>query len=154
MEKIRKACGWDIDLRPRCGYESPPSGASFLMKKQRLSFERVDWINTVFLLIISLLAVIAAPIYLWNYDGNVFLWSMFAFYCIATGMSITLGYHRLFSHMAFQASWPVRLITLIFGVPISIQLSSRPSSVLTHSAGSSACESPWLNVMPSSKHSA
>lgn len=85
------------------------------MKKQRLSFERVDWINTVFLLIISLLAVIAAPIYLWKYDGNAFLWSMFAFYCIATGMSITLGYHRLFSHLSFKAKWPVRLFTLVFG---------------------------------------
>jgi stearoyl-CoA desaturase (delta-9 desaturase) len=30
-------------------------------------------------------------------------------------LSITLGYHRLFSHVAFQASWPVRLVTLIFG---------------------------------------
>lgn len=85
------------------------------MKKQRLSFERVDWINTVFLLIISLLAVIAAPIFLWKFDGNAFLWSMFAFYCIATGMSITLGYHRLFSHLSFKAKWPVRLFTLVFG---------------------------------------
>jgi stearoyl-CoA desaturase (delta-9 desaturase) len=85
------------------------------MKKQRLSFERVDWINTVFLLIISLLAVIAAPIYLWKVGGNAFLWSMFAFYCIATGMSITLGYHRLFSHLSFKAKWPVRLFTLVFG---------------------------------------
>jgi stearoyl-CoA desaturase (delta-9 desaturase) len=40
---------------------------------------------------------------------------MFFAFFIATGLSITLGYHRLFSHMAFQASWPVRLLTLIFG---------------------------------------
>ena len=40
---------------------------------------------------------------------------MFLFFFIATGLSITLGYHRLFSHVAFQASWPVRLLTLIFG---------------------------------------
>jgi stearoyl-CoA desaturase (delta-9 desaturase) len=33
----------------------------------------------------------------------------------ATGFSITIGYHRLFSHITFQASWPVRLFTLIFG---------------------------------------
>jgi stearoyl-CoA desaturase (delta-9 desaturase) len=38
----------------------------------------------------------------------------FAFFS-ATGLSITLGYHRLFSHVAFQAKWPVRLATLIFG---------------------------------------
>ena len=30
-------------------------------------------------------------------------------------MSITLGYHRLFSHLSFKAKWPVKLYTLIFG---------------------------------------
>jgi stearoyl-CoA desaturase (delta-9 desaturase) len=40
---------------------------------------------------------------------------MFAFFAISTGLSITLGYHRLFSHLAFKAKWPVRLFTLIFG---------------------------------------
>ncbi len=29
--------------------------------------------------------------------------------------SITLGYHRLFSHASFRAAWPVRLLVLIFG---------------------------------------
>ena len=33
----------------------------------------------------------------------------------AIGFSITLGYHRLFSHLTFQASWPIRLFVLIFG---------------------------------------
>jgi stearoyl-CoA desaturase (delta-9 desaturase) len=33
----------------------------------------------------------------------------------ASAMSITLGYHRLFSHRAFAAHWSVRLVTLIFG---------------------------------------
>jgi stearoyl-CoA desaturase (delta-9 desaturase) len=30
-------------------------------------------------------------------------------------MSITLGYHRLFSHQAFKAKWPVKLFVLLFG---------------------------------------
>jgi stearoyl-CoA desaturase (delta-9 desaturase) len=34
---------------------------------------------------------------------------------VATGFSITLGYHRLFSHATFRARLPVRLFTLIFG---------------------------------------
>ena len=33
----------------------------------------------------------------------------------ACGFSVSLGYHRLFSHITFQASWPIRLFTLIFG---------------------------------------
>ncbi|BCX47413.1 fatty acid desaturase [Haloferula helveola] len=83
--------------------------------KLRIPRERVDWINTVFLLIISLLAVIAAPIYIWHYGFDAFQLGMFLFYVIATGMSITLGYHRLFSHLSFKAKWPVRLFTLVFG---------------------------------------
>jgi stearoyl-CoA desaturase (delta-9 desaturase) len=30
-------------------------------------------------------------------------------------MSITVGYHRLFSHKAFKAKWPVKLFVLLFG---------------------------------------
>ncbi len=40
---------------------------------------------------------------------------MFLFYTVATIMSITLGYHRLFSHLSFQAKWPVKFFTLVFG---------------------------------------
>ena len=34
---------------------------------------------------------------------------------IACGISITAGYHRLFSHKAYQAAWPVRLFFVLFG---------------------------------------
>jgi stearoyl-CoA desaturase (delta-9 desaturase) len=77
--------------------------------------KRVDWINTIFLLIICLLAIIGGPIFLWKYDLHPVLIGMFVFYLIATGMSITLGYHRLFSHLSFKATWPVRFFTLVFG---------------------------------------
>ena len=76
---------------------------------------RIDWINTVFLAAISLLAVIAAPIYLWHHGLSPLLLGLFVFYTLATGMSITLGYHRLFAHLSFKAKWPVKLFTLVFG---------------------------------------
>ncbi len=81
----------------------------------RIPFHRVNWVNTSFLLVITALGVIAAPIFLFKYDLNWVMWSMFVFYMIATGLSITLGYHRLFSHLSFKAKWPVRLFTLVFG---------------------------------------
>ena len=34
---------------------------------------------------------------------------------VFTGLSITVGYHRLLSHRTFEATWPVRLFLLIFG---------------------------------------
>ena len=81
----------------------------------RIPFHRVNWVNTSFLFVITTLGVIAAPIFLYLHDLNWIMWSMFAVYMIATGLSITLGYHRLFSHLSFKAKWPVRLGTLIFG---------------------------------------
>ena len=32
-----------------------------------------------------------------------------------TGLSVTAGYHRLFSHNSYKAAWPVRLVLLLFG---------------------------------------
>ena len=81
----------------------------------RIPYSRVDWINSGFLLIITLLALIGAPLYLWHHGTDWFLSGLFLFFVIATGLSITLGYHRLFSHLSFKAKWPVRLITLVFG---------------------------------------
>ena len=34
---------------------------------------------------------------------------------VCASMSITAGYHRLFSHSAYKAAWPVRLFYLAFG---------------------------------------
>ncbi|MGC6426037.1 MAG: fatty acid desaturase [Akkermansiaceae bacterium] len=81
----------------------------------RIPFHRVNWTNTSFLFVITAIALIAAPIFLWNNSVSPLMWGMFAFYMIATGISITLGYHRLFSHLSFKAKWPVRLFTLVFG---------------------------------------
>ena len=81
----------------------------------RIPFERVNWVNTIFLFFITLFAIIGAPIFLFNYDLHWSLWCLFGFYMISTGLSITLGYHRLFSHLSFKAKWPIRLFTLVFG---------------------------------------
>jgi len=81
----------------------------------KIPYARVDWTNTIFLAALTLLAVIAAPIHLYRHGIDPFIGGLFLFYVIATGMSITLGYHRLFSHLSFRAKWPVRLFTLVFG---------------------------------------
>lgn len=81
----------------------------------RIPFHRVNWVNTSFLFVITLVGIVGAPLYLIKYDLNWILWSLFTFYMISTGLSITLGYHRLFSHLSFKAKWPVRLFTLVFG---------------------------------------
>jgi len=81
----------------------------------RLPSSCVNWTNSSFLTGTAILTLTAVPWYLWNYGVDTFQVLMFLFFCIATGLSITLGYHRLFAHLSFKASWPVRLLTLAFG---------------------------------------
>jgi stearoyl-CoA desaturase (Delta-9 desaturase) len=78
-------------------------------------WQKINWYNSVFLLGTLALTLTAVPVYLWQYGLSWFNTALFFIFFILTGLSITLGYHRLFSHHAFQASWPVRLGTLIFG---------------------------------------
>lgn len=85
------------------------------MSKFRIPFERVDWITSSFLIGTALIAFTLAPWYIISFEQNWFQWAMFVFMVPATAMSITLGYHRLFSHLSFKAKWPVKLFTLIFG---------------------------------------
>ena len=82
---------------------------------KHIPFDRVSWITTSFLSITLLLALTAAPAYLIMYGMGGFMAVLFAFYLIATGLSITLGYHRLFAHLSFGAKWPVRMFVLLFG---------------------------------------
>src|SRR5476649_2874613 len=78
-------------------------------------FERVNWITSWFLIGTLTLTLTALPPYLWYFGLDWFQVSLFFVMLAATGFSISLGYHRLFSHITFQAAWPVRLFTLIFG---------------------------------------
>ena len=80
-----------------------------------LPLDRVNWKTSIFLMSTTLIALTAVPVYLWYNGLNTFQVSLFLFYFAATGFSITLGYHRLFSHLAFKAEWPVKLVTLVFG---------------------------------------
>lgn len=81
----------------------------------RLPSSRINWTNSAFLIGTFVITFTAVPVYLWYFGVDSFQIAMFFFFLAATGLSITLGYHRLFSHVSFQASWPVRLATLIFG---------------------------------------
>jgi stearoyl-CoA desaturase (delta-9 desaturase) len=81
----------------------------------RIPFDRVNWITSSFLIGTALTALVGVPIYLVNFGLNWFQFAMFFFYVTATMMSITVGYHRLFSHISFKAKLPVKLFTLVFG---------------------------------------
>jgi len=71
--------------------------------------------NAVFFALFNLLAVTAVPLWGWLVGYSGFAWLAFAVLLGAGGMSITTGYHRMWSHRTFKARWPVRLALAIFG---------------------------------------
>ncbi len=82
---------------------------------RNIPFARVNWITSSFLIGTFLIALTGVPLYIWKYGIDWFQILLFCVMFAATGFSITLGYHRLFSHLTFQAHWSVRLFTLLFG---------------------------------------
>src|SRR3984893_3914254 len=81
----------------------------------QIPFRRVDWLTSSFLMGTLLLSLTAAPAYIWFFGIDWFQIGLFFVMLFACGFSITLGYHRLYSHLTFQAHWIVRLFTVIFG---------------------------------------
>jgi stearoyl-CoA desaturase (Delta-9 desaturase) len=81
----------------------------------RIPFDKVNWLISSFLIGTLFLSLTAVPAYLFFFGLDFFQIVLFIVMFCACGFSITVGYHRLFSHLTFQAHWVVRLFTLIFG---------------------------------------
>src|SRR6266705_4483190 len=85
------------------------------MRMFRIPTARINWPTSLFLIGTLSLSLTAVPLYVWWYGLDWFQVVLFLLFFLCSGLSITLGYHRLFAHLAFRASWPVRAATLIFG---------------------------------------
>ena len=87
---------------------------SGIASKHTMSRTRLDWTNFLFVSVAHLAAAFAI-VYLavfhfsWWTIGFGVLWGTLC------GLSITGGYHRLFSHSAYSATWPLRAFYLAFG---------------------------------------
>ncbi len=77
--------------------------------------KKIIWKNLIFFAVTTLLGVIGTPIYLSYHRLSLSETLLFAFFMIATPLSITLGYHRLFAHVTFRANAFVRFLVLFFG---------------------------------------
>jgi stearoyl-CoA desaturase (Delta-9 desaturase) len=90
-------------------------GSDFLITDTMGAQKVYYWDRIAFFITTLLTAFIGAPLYAWHYGLLFSDVVLFFSFLIACCMSITLGYHRLFSHHAFEAHWVVRLVTLVFG---------------------------------------
>lgn len=76
---------------------------------------RLNWLNIVFLLGTLVVALVGTPWSIYNYGLGLPETLTFLLIWGFVGLSVTAGYHRLFSHKTYRASWPVRLFYLVFG---------------------------------------
>ncbi|MEL0101164.1 MAG: fatty acid desaturase [Euryarchaeota archaeon] len=77
---------------------------------------KINWLNSLFLILTPILAIIGIIVH-YSYFGAPGFTELFVFLALyfACGLSITVGYHRLFSHRSHDASWPLVLFYAIFG---------------------------------------
>lgn len=76
---------------------------------------KVNWVNTLFLTLTPLAAVVLTMIYV---ASNGLHWMDFALFFtmyLLTGFGITAGYHRHISHRAYDCHPAVRCVFLLFG---------------------------------------
>jgi len=77
--------------------------------------KKIDWVNLLFLGLTPFAAGLAIYVHftteVWSYQ----LLTLFIVSYFLTGLAITAGYHRLFSHRSYKASWWVRFFYLVFG---------------------------------------
>ncbi len=83
------------------------------IKEEKLSF---DWANTFFVSMFGIVGFIATPIYLTlthSWSWGPWLWAIALYWF--SGIGITMGYHRYYSHRTFDAKRWVEYLMLFAG---------------------------------------
>ncbi len=75
----------------------------------------INWPASLVFVITGVIALVVAPWYGFTHGYSLATVLCATFLVAANGMSITAGYHRLWSHRAYEAHWLVRLPLLVFG---------------------------------------
>lgn len=75
----------------------------------------IDIKSALVLILTPIAAVILIPYYAINYGFSISDWICFIFFMTGTGLSITAGYHRLWSHRSYKAKAPLKIFFMLFG---------------------------------------
>jgi stearoyl-CoA desaturase (delta-9 desaturase) len=77
---------------------------------------KINWLNSIFLFATPIFALVGIVLH-WIYFKPPGILELIVFVVLyfACGLSITVGYHRLFSHRSHNAKWPLVLFYSIFG---------------------------------------
>lgn len=92
------------------------SSQSSVKIKQTSKGLPIDWRSSLFLVLSPLVTIVSCYYYFKTTDHfqwGIWAWAIFFYY--VTGMSITAGYHRLFSHKTYKAKPIVEWFFALFG---------------------------------------
>jgi stearoyl-CoA desaturase (delta-9 desaturase) len=104
-------------------------------KGPQKSVRKIIWKNLLFFIGTTSFGVFGTAIYLYYFGISLPEVLLFVFYTMATSFSITIGYHRLFSHASFKAKTIVRFLVLFFGAASFEQSALTWSSPSIHLPG-------------------
>jgi len=76
---------------------------------------RYNWYLTAFFVGTPILALLGTAWLMWHDAIPAQTWWLALIMATLTGMSITAGYHRLYSHTTYKTCWPVDVFFAIFG---------------------------------------
>ena len=79
------------------------------------AIRKILWGNIVFFSATALLGLIGTPLYIYNYGVTGSEIALCVFFVVITPLSITVGYHRLFAHAAYETNVVIRFLLLFFG---------------------------------------
>lgn len=73
------------------------------------------WPNVIYLVLSPVIAITLVPYYLFTQGFDWKIWAFTLILAMATSLSITGGYHRLFAHRSYSAKTWVKVLYLLFG---------------------------------------
>lgn len=76
---------------------------------------RTKWAGVILFAVLISCGVFGTPLYIAQRGLAVSELALFVFYFFATGLAITVGYHRLFAHASYKANGLVQFLLLFFG---------------------------------------
>ncbi|MCM8526368.1 MAG: fatty acid desaturase [Lentisphaeraceae bacterium] len=77
--------------------------------------KKINWLNSIVLITTPIAAAILVPYYWINTGYNWMDWTFFGIFMVCSGLGITGGYHRLWSHKSYDAHPLVRFFYAYWG---------------------------------------
>ncbi len=77
--------------------------------------KRINWTNTLFLTLTPIIGIVGTALLCSFSFVHWQTWVLAGGMLLTTALSATAGYHRLFAHKTYKATWPVRLFFVLFG---------------------------------------